>query len=298
MVFVEDATGYLNSIDPALQPLPLGFPAPPRPRIRWSAAPLDSSTLPWWTPLPNSSTCLSVTAAPTELPLSTPATSTSLLPAPPSTQVTGTTTRNLTTKATNDIGTVQYHGMFDNAYYDGFGNYRQPLRLRQWRCLPDSDGPASAGPSPHTTSPGYSVYHTPASTVSDAAACSALTEYCNNGSSACTVSGGVTNAGTDYLFLSLDANGKTVGSTTCAGGCIYNYNITSGGATGTPADALQVAGGSGSIVIDNSGSATGESQVYYGSLSSQTCAGNGASSGTGASGSGSCAVQASQSALQ
>ena len=90
----------------------------------------------------------------------------------------------------------------------------------------------------------------------------------------------MTNAGTDYLFLSLDANGKTVGSTTCAGGCIYNYNITSGGATGTPADALQVAGGSGSIVIDNSGSATGESQVYYGSLSSQTCAGNGASSGT------------------
>ena len=80
-----------------------------------------------------------------------------------------------------------------------------------------------------------------------------------------------TNAGTDYLFLSLDANGKTVGSTTCASGCIYNYDITSGSATGTPADALQVAGGSGSIVIDNSGSATGESQVYYGSLSSQTC---------------------------
>ena len=131
--------------------------------------------------------------------------------------------------------------------------------------------------------------------MSDAATCSALTEYCNNGSSACTVSGArKTNAGTDYLFLSLEANGKTVGSTTCANGCIYNYDITSGDTTGTPSDALQVAGGSGSIVIDNSGSATGESQVYYGSLSSQTCVGN----GTVGSGSGSCAVQASQSALQ
>jgi hypothetical protein len=57
---------------------------------------------------------------------------------------------------------------------------------------------------------------------------------------------------------------------------------------------LQATGGTGSIVIDNGGTATGESQVYYGSLSNQTCAGN----GTVGNGTGSCAVQASQSGLQ
>ena len=93
LVFVEDATGYLNSISARRHPRHRS-----KPRIRWSAGALDSSILPWWTHLPNTSTCLSVTAAPTELPLSIPATSTYLPPAPPSTQVMGTTTRSLTTK--------------------------------------------------------------------------------------------------------------------------------------------------------------------------------------------------------
>jgi hypothetical protein len=198
-------------------------------------------------------------------------------------------------QATNDIGTVQYHGIFDNAYYEGSGNTGNLYACVNGALYQFAMAELSTTTQvTHTSSPGYSLYNTPASTVSDAASCSALTEYCNNGSSACTVSGGVTNHGTDYLFLSLEANGSTVNLVSCTAGCIYNYTITSGATTGTPSDALQAAGGTGSIVIDNSGSATGESQVYYGTLSSQTCAGN----GTVGNGSGSCAVQASQSGLQ
>ena len=198
-------------------------------------------------------------------------------------------------QSTNSIGTVQYHGTFDNAFYESaagaFGNLYACVNGALFQI------PMSSLSGTTQVALANSAYDTPASTVSDAATCSGVTEYCNHGSIACTVSGAThkTSAGTDYLFFSLEANGSATG---CTNGCIYNYDITAGNTTGTPSDDLAVAGGTTSIVIDNSGSATGESQVYYGSLSSQTCAGNGASSGTGASGSGSCAVQASQSALQ
>lgn len=186
-------------------------------------------------------------------------------------------------QSTNDLKTVQYHGIFDNTYYSGSGNTGNLYAcvngvLYQFEMAKLS----TTTQVTHTTSPGYSVYDTPASAVSDAATCSALTEYYNTGTS------------TDYLFFSLQANGSTVGTTSCTNGCILNYDITSAGTTGNPSDALQAAGGTGGIIIDNSGSGTGESQVYFGSLSNESCAGN----GTTGSGTGSCAVQASQSALQ
>lgn len=194
-------------------------------------------------------------------------------------------------QSTNSIGTVQYHGTFDNAFYESaagaFGNLYACVNGALFQI------PMSSLSGTTQVALANSAYDTPASTVSDAATCSGVTEYCNHGSIACTVSGAThkTSAGTDYLFFSLEANGSATG---CTNGCIYNYDITAGNTTGTPSDDLAVAGGTTSIVIDNSGSATGESQVYYGSLSSQTCVGN----GTVGSGSGSCAVQASQSALQ
>jgi len=197
-------------------------------------------------------------------------------------------------QSTNSIGTVQYHAMFDNAFYESaagaFGNLYACVNGALFQI------PMSSLSGTTQVALANSAYDTPASTVSDAATCSGVTEYCNHGSSACTVSGTThkTLLGTDYLFFSLEANGSTVNSTSCTNGCILNYDITSGATTGNPSDALQVARGTTSIVIDNSGTATGESQVYYGSLGSQTCAGN----GTVGNGTGSCAVQASQSALQ
>ena len=289
LVFVEDATGYLHSVQSgAIPPAALTSNQMECGSFGFVDAPVVDSTTEYVYlfigdgcsdgTAPVYSSYVNVFAAGTSINASY-----------------GHNNAQFNNQTTNDIGTVQYHGMFDNAYFEGTGNTGNLYACVNGALYQFGMAQLSTTTQvKNTTSPGYSIYHTPATAVSDAASCSALTEYCNNGSSACTVSGGVTNAGTDYLFLSLPANGKTVGSTTCATGCIYNYTITSGGATGTPSDALQATGGTGSIVIDNGGTATGESQVYYGSLSNQTCAGN----GTVGNGTGSCAVQASQSGLQ
>jgi hypothetical protein len=47
------------------------------------------------------------------------------------------------------------------------------------------------------------------------------------------------------------------------------------------------------VIVDNSLTGTGESQIYYGTLGNLSCTGNTVS---GTSGTGSCAVQTSQSA--
>jgi len=96
----------------------------------------------------------------------------------------------------------------------------------------------------------------------------------------------------DYLFMSITA---WAANTSCPGGCIYSYIIpTTFDGTHPPVNAsLTAAGGTSGIIIDNTSSATGASQVYFSTLSSQSCVGNG-SAGIGAGG---CAVQASQSAL-
>jgi hypothetical protein len=103
----------------------------------------------------------------------------------------------------------------------------------------------------------------------------------------------------------LDGNNNIQFATTpgTSGGSMPTFNSTAGGTTidgvvvwtnlgalGTAA--LAAAGGTSGIVIDNIvGSATepGASQIYFSTLSNQTC---------GTSGTGGCAVQASQSALQ
>jgi hypothetical protein len=111
--------------------------------------------------------------------------------------------------------------------------------------------------------------------TSGAATCSPVTEIYNTATS------------TDWIFLSVTANGNQTG-TVCSGtpgACLYNFNIN---ATPTAATAgIATAGGSSGIVIDNTSSAAGASQIYYSPLGSQAC-------GTG--GTGGCAVQAAQSA--
>jgi hypothetical protein len=60
---------------------------------------------------------------------------------------------------------------------------------------------------------------------------------------------------------------------------------------------LTANGGTSGIIIDNTTNTTGASQVYFGLLGSQPCAGN-AGTGSPGQGTGGCAVQASQSALR
>jgi hypothetical protein len=83
----------------------------------------------------------------------------------------------------------------------------------------------------------------------------------------------------------------TVGATTVDGTVTWTE-------VGIPASyALASASGTSGMIIDNSVSGTGYSQVYYSTLANQACAGNNGAGSTG-QGTGGCAVQASQSALQ
>jgi hypothetical protein len=123
--------------------------------------------------------------------------------------------------------------------------------------------------------------------ASGTASCSPVTEIFG--------SDGTTN---DYVFLSVTASGN---QSACTGACLYNFIVGTGGSAttagteSTPSSAtagIAATGGTSGIIIDNVATATGESQIYYTPLSNMSCTGNGS---TG-SGTGGCAVQASQTA--
>jgi hypothetical protein len=117
-----------------------------------------------------------------------------------------------------------------------------------------------------------------------------VTEFCNNGSSACTAS-----QGTDYLFLSVLAFGSQFTPNPCpnpslGNGCIMGFTAPASGAvssSATPNGTLQEAGGTSGIVVDNG--ASGASNIYFSTLLNQSC---------GNSGTGGCAVSATQAGLQ
>lgn len=115
--------------------------------------------------------------------------------------------------------------------------------------------------------------------ASGAATCSPITEFYNGT--------------TDYIFLSVTANGSAAG---CTGACLYNYAVPSSTTThtGSATTGLAVTGGASGTIIDNNSSSTGASQIYFSSLANESCAGN----GTTGSGTGGCAVQATQSTLK
>jgi hypothetical protein len=97
----------------------------------------------------------------------------------------------------------------------------------------------------------------------------------------------VTSVGTDISGSTIPTFSSTVGRTTTGDGTITWTNL---GAVATAS--LPAAGGTGGLIIDNivgSGNLAGASQVYFSTLKNQSC---------GTSGTGGCAVQASQSGLQ
>ena len=101
--------------------------------------------------------------------------------------------------------------------------------------------------------------------------CSPITEVYNTATS------------TDWIFLGIQQNGNRTG---CTGACIYSFNVNSAPANATAG--LAAAGGTSGIIIDNTVGSAGASQIYFSPLANQACA-------TG--GTGGCAVQASQAAL-
>lgn len=115
------------------------------------------------------------------------------------------------------------------------------------------------------------------------AAVSPVTEFCNNGVSACGTNGTITTPGTDYLFVSsFYASGLSgCGTQGTSTGCIMPFNITTPSAftsSSAPSGSLSVvAEGTPTmgIIIDNSVPAgtTATSQIYTAQLDSGGAAG-------------------------
>jgi hypothetical protein len=185
-------------------------------------------------------------------------------------------------------GVVIYDGSFDEIYYSGSGTTGN-----LWTCAAAG---ADTPPRPKLTRtpmsafvPTGDVVHKATNVInpltSAGAVCSPVTEVFG--------SNGTTD---DYIFLSVTAAGNVGDGGTCTGACLYNFLVsTDGTSTSVPTAAtagLAVTGGSSGIVMDNTSTTTGASQIYFSSLANETCVGN----GTTGSGTGGCAVQASQAA--
>jgi hypothetical protein len=167
-------------------------------------------------------------------------------------------------------GTPIYAGTFDQAYYGGAAGHL-------YVC-----GNAGGDPTLYAISvPIGGVLTAGAATAGPvlttaAATCSPVTEF--------------ENGANDWIFLSVTNNAVTGGVIGCvtATGCIMSFNVAAGIPASTSAHAAETGGTSG-IVVDGSSAAIGASQVYFTTLGDQTC--------TTSTGSGGCAIQASQSTL-
>lgn len=138
---------------------------------------------------------------------------------------------------------------------------------------------------------------------------SPITEFCNNGASACTSNGVTTTAGTDYIFFSVNSGSKTGCTNIIGNGCVISYKVTNPAAPAQAGNGLNTTnvGALGcwattGIVVDNSvavGTLAGASQIYFINFDGNTAGGpTGAATSTictAASGQTVFATQASQS---
>lgn len=118
----------------------------------------------------------------------------------------------------------------------------------------------------------------------------------STGNTTCSPVSEVYSSSTDWIFLSVESLGSTSAAVNCPSkvGCLMSFSVptTLGGALPTSTKAtLAESGGTSGVVIDNTVTpgTLDTSQVYFSTLSNQVC---------GTSGTGGCAIQASQSALQ
>ena len=176
--------------------------------------------------------------------------------------------------------TVLYDGTFDNAYYIGTGTTGNI-----WNCSQTGNTGAMLQSSPLASFTGTKIQFLANAVVkpitSAAASCSPVAEIYNG-----------TN---DWIFMSVSANGNQT-KTTCsgsgtAGACLYNFNVstTPTAATAgiqTAASSSGLGGSSSGIIIDNTSTDVGASQIYYAPLGNLGCSSSG--------GTGGCAVQTSQ----
>jgi hypothetical protein len=169
-------------------------------------------------------------------------------------------------------GHYLYDGTFDNVYYSS--------SVHTGNLYVVGNTGVTTGATLYRIPIITSGMNTPVAAVTDLTAGGAypwpsgVTEFCNNSASACTASATQTTAGTDYIFFSLNRGTQTGCTSTAGNGCIVAYNVTNN-AAGTAAPTLSNSGlpvttpgtngcwATGGLVIDNSATTAGASQIYF-----------------------------------
>jgi hypothetical protein len=172
-----------------------------------------------------------------------------------------------------------YAGDFDNAYYSGgaghlyvCGNIGGNPTLYQINVSSTGTlGTVTTGPN----------------VASATTTCSPVVEFYNP-----NAAGGAK----DWIFLNTQASAVTGSPISCptASGCLMSFDVTMGSTISTSTATVAkttVAGGASGVVVDNSATASGDSQVYFTPLLTGTC------TTSSAIGIGGCAIQASQAGL-
>jgi hypothetical protein len=170
--------------------------------------------------------------------------------------------------------TILYDGAFDNAYYTSNGSSGN-----LWTCA------ATGTLEPKLVNSSMSSFGSTLSVGNNAIIPLA------SGAATCSPVAEILNGTTDYIYLSMTANGNQ--TSVCTGACIYSFIVTSS-VPSSATKGLSASGGASGIITDNTGTGGG-SQIYFSYLSAATstikCPSPSSASGGG------CAVQASQSGL-
>lgn len=193
-----------------------------------------------------------------------------------------------TVLSTDGPATTIYLGAFDNEWFLGNGGH-------MYACASAASGgnniPTLYQIAVSTTGVLGTVSTGPALSIaaSGSPLCSPVTEFFNPSNT----SGGIHPAGTDLIFLSVTNFGQTTAPISCPvnTGCLMSFDVTSGATISTSTATVATAhepGGTSGIIVDGSSASAGASQIYFNPLTSTVC---------GTSGTGGCAVQASQSTL-
>jgi hypothetical protein len=186
----------------------------------------------------------------------------------------------------NNSGSA-FDGAFDNIYFSSSSSSSPSGNL--YVCGSSSGGNTPTLYQVPITNNAIGTPVTGPALATASTTCSPVTEFYNTSGTA-----------TDWIFLSVQADNKTTSPISCPSGtgCLMSFSVTSASGFGTSkattATAAETSGTSGTIIDNALTSPTGTSQVYLSPLGNQSCAGN----GTTGSGTGGCAIQASQAALQ
>ena len=215
----------------------------------------------------------------------------------------GFTSSTVPTEATVGPGyETLFSGAFDNQYFTSSGSPSGHLYVvgntgpqnNTLYAITISGGAMTAGAA--TAGPQVATNYTTGSVYAPGLQ---VTEFCNNGSNACSAT-----QGTDFVFLSVLAYGANPCPSPGSypgkdNGCVMGFTapLTSGSgsvvaANATPNGTLQEAGGTSGIVVDNG--AAGASNIYFSTLLNSSLLGL----TCGSSGGGGCAVSATQAKLQ